>query len=58
MEVRVKGMWKRQFIKSPFKKKKSQDSPGGPMAKTAYGLPVQGAWVQSPVRELDPTCRN
>ena len=28
-----------------------QDFPGGPAAKTQ--LPVQGTWVQSPVRELD-----
>ena len=26
------------------------------MAKTA--LPMQGAWVRSLVRELDPTCHN
>ena len=32
------------------------DFPGGPVVKTA--LPVQGAWVQSLVRELDPTYRN
>jgi len=30
--------------------------PGGPVAKTV--LPRQGAWVQSLVRELDPTCHN
>ena len=29
------------------------DFPGGPVAKTA--LPMQGAWVQSLARELDPT---
>ena len=28
---------------------------GGPVAKTAF--PMQGAWVQSLVRELDPTCQ-
>ena len=33
-----------------------EDFPGGPVAKTV--LPVQGAWVKSLVRELDPTCRN
>ena len=32
------------------------DFPGGAGTKTA--LPMQGAWVQSPVREIDPTCRN
>ena len=29
---------------------------GGPVAKTAP--PMQGTWVQSLVRELDPTCNN
>ena len=32
------------------------DFPGGPGAKTVP--PMQGAWVQSLVREQDPTCRN
>ena len=33
-----------------------RDFPGGPVAKTL--LPIQGAWVPSLVRELDPTCPN
>ena len=33
-----------------------QDFPWGPVAKTAF--PTQGAWLQSLVRELDPTYRN
>ena len=32
------------------------DFPGGPVAKMAF--PVQGVWVQSLVRELDPTSSN
>ena len=32
------------------------DFPGGAGTKTA--LPMQGARVQSPVREIDSTCRN
>ena len=32
-----------------------RDFLGGPVGKTA--LPVQGAWIQSPVGELDPACR-
>ena len=31
--------------------------PGGPVAKDPE-LPVQGAWVQFPDGELDPTCFN
>ena len=33
------------------------DFPGVPVAKTP-GSQIQGAWVQSLVRELDPTCYN
>ena len=33
------------------------DFPGGPVAKTPP-LPMQGAWVRSLLRELDPTCCN
>ena len=33
-----------------------EDFPGGPVADSA--LPVQGAWVQSLVRELDPAYHN
>ena len=33
-----------------------RDIPGGPVAKTV--LPIEGAQVQSLVRELDPTCCN
>ena len=58
MEVGDTGMWKRQLIKSPCKKKGKSRLPGDPVAKTRYGLPVQGAWAQSLVKELDPTCRN
>ena len=32
------------------------DLPGGPGADST--LSVQGAWVQTLVRELDPTCHN
>ena len=31
-----------------------RDFPNGPVAKNST-LPMQRAWVQSPVRELDPT---
>ena len=34
-------------------KKRVEDFPGGPVTKTA--IPVQEAWVQSLVRELDLT---
>ena len=37
-------------------KRPRSDFPGGPVAKTA--LPMQGTWVRSLVRELDPTCHN
>ena len=37
-------------------KRPRRDFPGGPVAKTA--LPMQGTWVRSLVRELDPTCHN
>ena len=33
------------------------DFPGGPVAKTPCSQ-CRGARVQSPVRELDPTCHN
>ena len=33
-----------------------EDFPGSPVAKVAF--PMQGVWVQSLVRELDPTCSN
>ena len=36
--------------------KNTQDFSGGPPVKTV--LLMQGTWVQSLVRELDPTCRN
>ena len=39
-----------------LKKTQLRDFPGGPVAKTL--LPMQGAWVRSPVRDLDPTCHN
>ena len=39
-----------------FKTGKLWDFPGGPVADSM--LPTQGAWVQSLVRELDPTCHN
>ena len=32
-----------------------RDFPGGPVAKTLE-FPMLGAWAQSLVRELDPTC--
>ena len=35
---------------------KPRDFSGGPVAKTT--LLTQGTWVQSLVRELDPTCHN
>ena len=42
---------------TPLKEKKaSLDFPGGPVAKTPSSL--QGAWVRSLVRELDPTWHN
>ena len=34
----------------------SRDFPGGPAAKTPF--PTQETWVQSLVRELNPTCPN
>ena len=39
-----------------LKSVRTGDFPGGPGAKTA--LSVQGARVQSLIRELDPTCCN
>ena len=33
------------------------DIPDGPVAK-GFSPPMQGAWVRSLVRELDPTCHN
>ena len=33
------------------------DVPGGSLAKIPV-LPMQGAWVRSLVRELDPTCHS
>ena len=35
---------------------RSGDFPGGPVAKTL--LPMQGAWIQSLIRELDSACHN
>ena len=37
-----------------YEKGKGGDVPGGPVADST--LSVQGAWVQSLVGELDPTC--
>ena len=37
-------------------KKMFKGFPGGPVVKTV--LPKQWAWVQSLVRELDPTCHS
>ena len=34
----------------------TREFPGGPVADST--LPMQGAWVQSLVMELDPTCLN
>ena len=36
------------------KRRRPWDFPGGPVARTP--APNAGAWVQSLVRELDPTC--
>ena len=43
-------------IKKKKKRKENRDFPGGPVAKTE--LKVQGAWVQSLVREPDSTYHN
>ena len=40
-----------------FKRYKSRDFPGGPEAKTPHSQ-CRGAWVQSLVKELDPSCPN
>ena len=37
--------------------KYGEELPGGPMTKTLHP-PMQGAWVQSPDRELDSTRHN
>ena len=34
------------------------DFPGGPVAVADSVLPLQGAWAQSLIGELDPACRN
>ena len=39
-----------------LKSNKLKNFSGGPVAKTLF--PMQGAWVWSLVRELDPTCQN
>ena len=39
-----------------LKSNKLKNFSGGPVAKTL--LPMQRAWVQCLVRELDPTCDN
>ena len=48
-------LYKRQFISitSIAKVTKGRKFPGGPVADSV--LPMQGAWVQSLTRELDPT---
>ena len=40
-----------------IKYKMSWDFPGGPVVRTP-SFQLQGAWVRSLVRELDPTCHN
>ena len=42
------GLRKSSVLKQDFR-----DCPGGPLAET-----LQGTWVQSLVRELDPLCCN
>ena len=53
--VSVEACHQMSYVKLK-KKKNLGDFPCGPAAKTL--LPVQGTWVQSLVRELDPTCQN
>jgi len=45
-----------QLSLSPSKLKTFGDLFGGPVAKTLFAN--AGAWVQSLVRELDPSCHN
>ena len=49
-------VWVPAFISAVKNSSPSADFPGGPVAKTM--LPMQGAWVRSLVRGLDPTCCN
>ena len=42
------GRWMNVWLNIP-----TQDFPGDPLL---FVLPIQGAWVPSLVRELDPTC--
>ena len=42
---------------SGFLRRKEQDFPGGPVVKSLVKA-MQGVWVQSLVRELDPTSCN
>ena len=54
LQIRIWG-----WIVSPCQKKKKgklADFHFGPLIKTV--LPMQGTWVWSLVRELDPSCRN
>lgn len=47
---------KRHIYREIFKTPKTRDLPDCPVAKTL--LPMQEAWVQSLIRELDPACLN
>ena len=54
---RPSGTWEKRRLSISFKNGQDRDFPGGMVAKTLH-LPMQGAWVRSMVRELDPTCCN
>ena len=43
-----------RWVKARHSEDLGVDFPGGPDST----LPMQGAWVQSLVRELDPTCHD
>ena len=50
-QARATPTWRgRPALKETF-----WDCPGGPVAKTLHSQ-IQGAWVQSLIRELVPTC--
>ena len=54
---RASGTWEKRWLGISFKNGQDRDFPGGTVAKTRH-LSMQGAWVRSLVRELDPTCCN
>ena len=55
-EIKKKKAIRNKAEQVMLKSNKLKNFSGGPVAKTLF--PMQGGWVWSLVRELDPACQN